>query len=385
MFKIMKVLAILMLGTACISAYAQASDDATAKLLQQSVTSLMEKNQIPGVAVELYVDGKLYENYSGYADRENKTPVINKTIFELGSISKVMTSILFAQEVDWAKMSLTDPLTKYLKDLPESFNKVSLQNLATHTSGLPFNSPNKIDTTGQLKEYLNRSSVKTQINHANKAWEYSNVGIGLLGYALESSTERKYDDLYRRHILNPLGMVNGVSIPKNLTKYFAQGYDDEGSLAVHFEPTLFPAAGGVKASALDMQRFLRAAIGLPGTPPRVFYPMRLTQSMFVKLNDGYQGLGWRIHPLESGDISKLLNVSGRDATGPYQLEEVYERAYFNGDMLIDKTGTTQGFRAYIAVIPSKKSGIIILANKNVPDSAIVKTARQILFKVTRLS
>lgn len=390
MIKAIKLISTLALTLISINVYAEAVSappaapvsDSTDKLLQQSIASLVEKNKIPGVAVELYVDGKLYEHYTGYADKETKEPIIRKTIFELGSISKVMTSVLFAQEIDWAKMSLNDPVSKYVKGLPETFNKVRLQDLATHTSGLPFNPPGEIGTQDELKEYLSKWSPDAE---PGEQWIYSNIGTGVLGYALESSTERGYDDLYRRHILNPLKMVNGVVIPKALTKYYAQGYDANGNPAEHFNPTLFPAAAGVKASAADMQKFLSAAIGLPGTPPRVFYPIRMTESVYVKMNGDYQGLAWQIHRIEGNDIRDLLNVSDKIDMGPIDVQEIYARPVYNGDALIDKTGATKGFRSYIAVIPNKKSGIVILANKNIPNSAIVKTAREILFKVTKLS
>src|SRR5579885_26881 len=135
MIKSVKCISAMVLSVLSISAFAESQFDPQAAFVRQTVTSFMDKYNVPGVAVELYVDGKPYEYYYGYADRANKTPVSNRTIFELGSISKVMTSILLAQEVDWAKMSFTDPVTKYVKVLPASFNKIKLQDLATHTSG----------------------------------------------------------------------------------------------------------------------------------------------------------------------------------------------------------------------------------------------------------
>ncbi|MBX3709886.1 MAG: serine hydrolase [Gammaproteobacteria bacterium] len=380
MKKVRKVLSALVLSAISISTYAQVEADSHTAFIQKTMTVFMEKNAIPGAAVELYIDGQLYEYYYGYANREKKEPVIRKTIFEIGSISKIMTSILFAQEIDWAKMSFSDPITKYIKDLPEYFSKIKLQDLATHTSGLPFSLPKAINTKEDLRQYL---SARSPGYGPGEQWMYSNLGTGLLGYALESSTEKDFDDLYRRHILNPLKMVTGVSIPANLTKYYAQGYDKNGEVASRTELGLFPAAMGVKASAADMQRFLSAAIGLPGTPPRIFYPMRMTESVYVKFSGDFQGLAWQIHAIEKNGIARLLNLSDMHGMGPVNIQQIYPRPVYNGDALIDKLGTTQGFSSYIAVIPNKKSGIVILTNKDVPNSAIVKTARDILFKVTQ--
>lgn len=377
MNKSIKVISTVVMSLLSISVMADNVPEQSDDMVQKTITSFMSKNNIPGVAVELYSDGKLSEYYFGYANQEKKDPVSRKTIFEIGSVSKVMTSLLLAQEVDWAKMSFSDPVTKYLTNLPSSYKKIRLQDLATHTSGLPFDLPAGTTTTDEMNEFLDSYSPESD---PGDEWTYSSLGIGLLGKSLEKSTERDFDDLYRRHVLNPLKMVTGVAVPKSLEKYYAQGYDRKGEPAPRINPGLLPAAGAVKASAADMQRFLSAAIGLPGTPPRVFYPMRMTQSVYVKMGDDYQGLGWQIHKIESGDIPALLKVPDANDLGPVQVQEIYSRPPYNGDALIDKTGSTNGFRAYIAVIPNKKSGIVILTNKNVPNSAIVKTAREILFK-----
>ena len=370
--KNMKYIFSLMAFVVTFTAHAAQLDE----FVDQKLASVMDKNTIPGVAVELYVDGDLHEYFYGYANKETKDPVTKKTIFELGSLSKIMTSLLFAQEIDWAKMALTDPLGKYIKEISPSIDKIKLQDLATHTSGLPFNLPNEIIQQHELKTYLRDDHVSSP---AGSIWRYSNFGMGLLGIALENSTERSFDDLYRRHILNPLQMVVGVIVQPALEKYYAQGYDDRGEKTAHVQTLLFPGSASLKASASDMQKFLSAAIGLQGTPPRVFYPMRLTQSVFLKITeDKYQGLAWQIHPLENIGINSLSTISYENNLGSMHVNQIYEHPLYNGNALIDKTGSTNGFHAYIAVIPSKKSGIVILANKNISNNEIVKTARAIL-------
>jgi len=364
--------------------HAQSDADPISKQIQQKLSIFMQKNNIQGAAVELYVNGNLYEQYNGYADETKKDPVIRKTIFEIGSISKIMTSLLFAQEYDWAKMALDDPVTKYVKALPAAFNKISLRDLATHTSGLPFDPPGNVTTSAELKDYLNHWTPA-----ARNQWRYSNTGSSLLGMALEFSTESDYGDLYRRHILNPLQMVNGVTVPKSLTKYYAQGYDQAGKPVAHVGGGIVSSAYGIKASVADMQKFLSAAIGLPGTPPRVFYPMRLTQSMFLKKNNNeYQGLAWQLHPIRNKtDINELRNAADHpdQIKNPVMIEEIYQRPVYSDNLMMDKTGMTEGFSAYIAVIPARKSGIVVLANKHIPDSAMIKLAREMLFTVTNLT
>lgn len=356
--------------------------DPVGDLVKKTITDFMAKNKVNGVAVELYVDGVPYNYSFGYANPEKQIPVSQKTIFEIGSISKVMTGILLAQEIDYNKMALNDSVKKYVKDLPDNFKNIKLQDLATHTSGLPFNTPNNIQTKAELQKYLTTISPEYQ---PEQAWVYSNFGTGLLGYALEASTEKDFDKLYRRHILNPLGMVVGTRIPTTMSKFAAQGFDADGNPAQPYNAGLFPASGGVLASADDMQRFLSAAIGLPGTPTRVFYPIKLTQSSFVRLPDRNEGLGWQIHTINSDNISDLVNESDYSDNGPLDVDEVYARPTYDGNALIDKGGTTNGFRSYIAVVPNKKSGIVILANKGIPNSSIVNAGREILYKLGKLA
>jgi beta-lactamase class C len=365
----------LMIIWPSISCAAASVQDPYAAQVAKVIQTTMTKYHIPGVAVELVIDGKPYEYYFGVASRDTNEPVTRKTIFELGSISKVMTGLLVAQEIDWAKMSLSDPIKKYLKDLPDSFHDMKIQDLATHTAGLPLSISSEVQNKEEVMNYLN--SWKAEY-HPEEEWIYSHLGVGLLGYALEASTEKSYDKLYYRHVMLPLTMVNGVEVPPGLQKYYAQGYTQSDQTARRVNTNIFPGAYGVKASASDMQKFLRAAIGLPGTPERVLYPMRLTQSVFMRIGKDFQGLGWQIHPIINHKLSPLKKVSDRVEFGPMEISEIYQRPTYDGDALIDKTGTTNGFRAYIAVLPNRKSGIVILANKNVPNTAIVKPARELL-------
>ncbi len=350
--------------------------------MEKTIAAVMKEYQVPGVAVELYKDGVSYSYYAGYANQDRKIPVTQRTIFELGSISKVMTGLLFAQEIDMANMFLTDPANKFVPNLSKNLSDVTLQELATHTSGLPFTAPlDQTQTLDDFQHYLKGLSVAEK---PGDQWIYSNVGIGILGYALENATHKSFDELYRRHILNPLAMYPiGLTVPNAYRKFYAQGYDYAGKPVDPLPHGMLASAIAIKASSIDMQHFLSAAIGLPGTPERVFYPMRLTQTAFVKLPDRMQGLGWQIQTITAWNKSSLLNPV--QAAPSMEVEEIYDRPVYNGDTLIDKTGSTNGFRAYIAVLPNRKSGIVILANKAIPESVIVRAGRSILFQAAKIA
>lgn len=354
-----------------------------AEVVKQVISKFMEVNHVPGVAVELYVNGQPQHYYFGYAKPEKKLPVTKNTIFELGSISKVMTSLLLAQEVDAAKVRVDAPVRDYLPELSEDFDDATLKNLATHTSGVELKLPDNVKTPAELKSFLADYSYE---NVANEKWIYSNIGMGVLGKAMESATNKNLNTLYIQRILQPLHMQPiGMIVPPALKANYAQGYDKEGQPIPPMPLSVLPAGGHMKASSADMQHFLSAAIGLPGTPESILYPMRLTQSVFVELpNTVMQGLGWTVHPLDKKYINGLLAATTTMDLGPMKVLEMYKKPIYSGDMLIDKTGMTDGFRTYIAVIPNKKTGIVILANKRMEGPEIAQVGRQILFHLNHI-
>jgi len=381
MYKINKVIITGLLLILSVSSQAKQPIDPHEKIVRQEINAFMQKNAIPGVAVEMYINGEPHSYYFGYAKPTKKVPITKNTIFELGSISKIMTSLLLAQEIDAAKMQLDDSVTKFLPTLPKKFAEITLQDLATHTAGLPVNPPAFVATQASLQKYL-QTLNPTLIEDK---WIYSNIGMGLLGEALVNATHKNANQLYRQKILAQLKMQPiAFEVPSKLKRYYAQGYDKTGQAASPVHLTALASAFGIKASAEDMQHFLRAAIGLPGTPDRIFYPMRMTQSAYVVLPNQMQGLGWLIHPINSDEkIDALLDEPAMNFK-PVSIASIYDKPIFHGDVLIDKTGATDGFRSYIALIPNKKSGIVILANKQMDGNAIANTGREILFKLTNL-
>lgn len=356
--------------------YAAESND---EIIKKGITHLMEENNIPGVAVTVVQKGKATSYYFGFADDAKKIPVSKNTIFEIGSVTKVMTNFIFAQQLDAAKADLDTSITQYLPNLPADYEDITLRNLATHTSGLPLNLPEDVKTEAQMYHYF--ETTKPLFN-ADEGFQYSNVGIGLLGKALEKMTHEKMEKLYQRNIQKPLNMsVLAFTVPSKNKKLIAVGHDENGQAVPEEKMGLLPAGGDLKASAEAMSQFLLAAVGNKQDDENIMYPMRSTQSAFVALKHKKQGLGWLIHSLDPRDITPLLNSSVKANLVRQPVKEIYELPKYDGNALIDKSGTTQGFRAYIGVIPYKEAGISILANKKVLSDNFIKEVREILFKL----
>jgi beta-lactamase class C len=359
--------------------YAGSADD----VVNDVMMAYLKKHEVPGAAVMLYIDGKPHAYYYGYANRETKKPITKDTIFELGSITKVMTTLVLAQEVDFAKVKLKDPINKYIPTLPASFSDITLLNLATHTSGLPFNAPEDIKNRVEWEQYAQTWKPETK---ADEVYTYSNAGIGLIGQALETVTHESFNMLYRKKILAPLGMQQiGLTVPVKLKEFYAQGYTKQGELAPQVQDGLFPAAWAMKASAEDMSKFLSAAIGLPQTPESIFYPMRMTETTYLHVGTTEQALGWQAHDLKGDQIKLLLSGTENLGLQSHPVKGVFADNVFNGDQLIDKTGATGGFHNYIATIPSKKTGIVILTNRDISGNDTMLAGREILFKLNGLS
>ncbi len=388
--NVAKTLVILFCCLGIITASASEDiSDANAAMINQKMTAYMKQHRIPGATVEVYIDGVPHSYYYGYADQGRKTPVTANTIFEVGSITKVFTCLLLAEEINAGNMQLNNPVTEYLSNFSSAANNnlknISLQELATHTAGFQLHVPKTIKTMPPLMDYFSHWQPSAKIG---SQYQYSNIGIGLLGYSLEGLTHQSDNQLYIKNILQPLGMEPiGLNVPKQLQINYATGYDDNGQTSPINMP-LFASAGAVKASGDDMLLFLKAAIGLPGTPQVISQAMHVTQIPYVQTKEMLQGLAWEIRVINPQNVNALLSPHPLIEIGPALLAKQLSKTeqVFNGNDLIEKTGSTDGFRAYMGVSPNRKSGVVILTNRRAVNNDIIQVGRSILFNLnTRVS
>lgn len=378
---------LIFLGLFVVSLHAIAASTNVAQIVNPLIKKFMGDNQIPGVAVELYVKGVPHSYYYGYADKQRKIKVEQNTIFELGSLTKLFTSLLVAQEVNAGVMKLNNSIVQYLPHplvlAKSNLKQVTLKNLATHTASLPFDLSASITNQALISYFLHWTPSKL----IGTQWRYSNIGFGLLGYALVNATHKNYDQLYDNNILQPLGMnAIAITVPHNLQTDYAQGYGIDGRAIHRVNMGLFPAAAGMKATAHDLLLFLSAAIGLPHTPSAIAKEMQITQTPYVHTHMLLQGLGWQIWPINQDNVLALLHPSAtlETQTKLHATMLSSSQRLFDATALIDKTGATGGFRSYIAVIPADKSGIVILINRNISGAVVETVGRKILFKLNGL-
>lgn len=337
--------------------------------IEQAVTGLMREYNIPGAAVCVLDHGKTSIHTFGITNKINNHPVTEQTIFEIGSITKILTALLFVVTSNNPDQ-INEYLVKYCPELNknEYLRKITFADLLTYTSGLGFELPKDIDNKSKWYKYLLQWRPIYQIG---SKWQHSNVAIGLVGEALEYKFNASIGNLYVKHILQPLKM-------KPLHQYYlAKGYKKNNEPA-NYNPELFLASDGIRASIKDMSCILNLAAGLPNQPKKLQEAMRITQTPIFDVGDKQQGLVWRINSLNNKNLlteSKNMSFDPLDIKPIPKLQQLY-----NPNKLMDKTGATDGFRAYIGVIPETKTGIVVLFNKHIPKSITVGFGRKILLE-----
>lgn len=176
--------------------------------------------KLTGIAIGVIFDGQEFSAFSGWADVESKEPVSDSTIFEIGSISKLFTSLLLAVAVTKQEVSLDDPVQTALGEevkLPtDGESQITWRSLANHRSSLPRLPDDLIKTADMENPYVNYDQEMLYVclnrmkpvKPIGSAATYSNLGVGLLGHALGKLAGSDYRVALKDRVLIPLGMQN---------------------------------------------------------------------------------------------------------------------------------------------------------------------------------
>src|SRR5437867_10425827 len=213
---------------------------------------------------------------AGKLDNGTTAEVNGDTIFEIGSITKTFTALLLLDMVKRGEMKLDDPVAKYL---PESVTvpthngkEMTLLDLVTHTAALPRDPDNLTPTRGlpenafadytveKLYAFLSSFSLDRE---PGSKFEYSNVGMALLGHILALKTGTNYEALVVERICRPLKMNSTrITLPPELEARLARGHDQLGKPAPNWEFQVYGGAGGLRSTANDLLKYVSANLGL---------------------------------------------------------------------------------------------------------------------------
>lgn len=265
------------------------------------------------------------------------------TVFEVGSMTKVFTSLLLADAVQRGEVALTDPISKYLPanvKVPERGRAITLQDLSMHVSGLPRMPANMKpqDPENPFADYAAEPlyqflSAYQLTRDVGERYEYSNLGAGLLGHILALRAGMDYDALVKARITGPLGMMSTAAVvPASMQGRFAPGHDRMLHPTKNWDFMSLAGAGVLRSSANDILTFLAAEMGY-------------TQSALAP-------------------AMKAMLQPRRPAQGPPGLEVALAWHVFtaNGKSIVWHNGGTGGYRSFMGFDPEARTGVVVLMN-----------------------
>ena len=279
------------------------------------------------------------------------TPVDERTVYEIGSITKAFTGVVLADMALRGEVALDDPVRRYLPDSVRApgtdSQPITLRLLAAQRSGLPrlpanmapgdSSNPYADYDAARLYAFLN---AHTLTRAPGAAYEYSNLGVGLLGFALARRAGTSYEELVRRRILAPLGMRSTmIALTDAARARLARGSAD-GRPVANWDLDALAGAGALRSTALDMTTFLAAALGPVRTPLDSAFRVA-AEPQFDAGPGGVMriGLGWHV----------------RQGTGATRI--------------VWHNGGTGGYRSWAGYDPARRVGVVALTNspENIDD------------------
>lgn len=357
---------------------AQAGQAETDSKVDEAVQAVMREHGIAGMSIAVTRNGTQHFYNYGVASRQTGRRADSDTLYEIGSISKTYTATLATYAQARGRLALSDSPAKYLPELAGSdFAKLSLINLGTHTTGgFPLQVPDAVTNQAQMMAYLKAWKPE----HAAGTYRtYANASIGMLGVVAAKSLNRPFKAAMERDLFPKLGLTSTyIDVPAARMADYAQGYNKQDA-PVRVNPgVLADEAYGVKTSARDLIRFVDANMGLNLADAELRGAIAQTHVGYYQLGDMTQDLAWE-QLRYPATLDALLTANAGNYNSQSQPVTALNPPLPPQEAVwINKTGSTNGFGGYVAFVPSKKLGIVILANRNYPNEARVRLAYRIL-------
>ncbi|MDO7244697.1 ADC family extended-spectrum class C beta-lactamase [Acinetobacter pittii] len=350
-------------------------DQEIKKLVDQNFKPLLDKYDVPGMAVGVIQNNKKYEMYYGLQSVQDKKAVSSSTIFELGSVSKLFTATAGGYAKNKGKISFDDTPGKYWKELKNTpIDQVNLLQLATYTSGnLALQFPDEVQTDQQVLTFFKDWKPKNPIGEYR---QYSNPSIGLFGKVVALSMNKPFDQVLEKTIFPDLGLKHSyVNVPKTQMQNYAFGYNQENQpIRVNPGPIDAPAYG-VKSTLPDMLKFINANINPQKYPADIQRAINETHQGFYQVGTMYQALGWEEFSYPAPLQTLLDSNSEQIVMKPNKVTAISKEPSIK---MFHKTGSTNGFGTYVVFIPKENIGLVMLTNKRIPNEERIKAAYAVL-------
>jgi CubicO group peptidase (beta-lactamase class C family) len=268
-------------------------------------------------------------------------PLDGESVFEIGSITKVFTGSILADMVLKAEVSLNDPVQRYLPPgatMPTRNGiEITLGMLSEQNSGLP-RMPNNFSPADRSNPYADYGADRMYsflsgyqlARDPGESFEYSNLGVGLLGHVLALRAGSSYAEMVRNRILEPLGMTqSGVAFTPWMRDHLALGHGARGNLVSNWDFDALAGAGALRSTAIDMLKFLDAALHPERGP--IHHAIALAREERADADGMRIGLNW---------VSR----------------------HAGSDTIVWHNGGTAGYRTFAGVAPSRMIGVVVLTN-----------------------
>lgn len=345
--------------------------------VNEAIRPVMNQHGIPGMAVGVILDGKSYVFNYGRMAKEGSKPITDNTLFEVGSVSKTFTATLATYAEANGYLALTNPAGKYVPALQGSaFGDVEILHLATHTpGGFPLQVPENIKNEKQMLKYF-KEWQPAYLPGTHRT--YANPSIGMLGYITAQSMKGDFAKLVEQKLFGPMGMTHSyINVPRDRMADYAQGYTKDGKPVRMTNAVLSSEAYGVRTTATDLIQFLKANMNLVPLDEKLERAIRDTHAGYFRVGEMTQDLVWEQYDYPAELPALIEGNSQRTSRPALAVKRIIPPLPPQEDVLINKTGSTNGFGAYVAFVPQKRMGIVILANRYYPNEDRVKIVHQL--------
>ncbi len=314
--------------------------------LRWYIPKQLKKYDVPGLSIAL-VEGQTlrFAQGFGYADRERRIPATADTVYQVGSISKVITAAAVMQLVAQGKMNLDRPIQQYLPDfsMRSRWNgsvPITMRAILSHHAGLPTYYLKGFFSSQPLEELLALLKTEYLVHPPATVFQYSNLSSDLAGLSIERVTGTPFSSYVQAALLQPLNMENSsFTLNERIADKLARGYVKGRPASL--VPVRDVPAGSLLSNALDLSRFMQFIFAGGKAGGRQVLPQNDVAAMFAPqyadapLDFGqHYGLGWML----SG-----ITIPG-------------------GGLAAWHNGGTKTFLSQMLLLPEQKLGVVVLTN-----------------------
>ncbi|WP_061316576.1 serine hydrolase domain-containing protein [Clostridium botulinum] len=321
------------------------SSDENSKI-EKFVEENMDKGKIPGLSVTIVKGDKtVYQKGFGYSDIELQKSVDSESLFEIGSNSKAFTALGILDLQKNGLIKFDDEVTKYIPWLKVKYKgkevPITIEQLVHHTSGVPFNTIDKIPVSNEDNALY--ETVKTLIgieldNEPGKSFQYATINYDVLGLIIQEVTGKSYENYIEENILKPMGLSNTYPYRnENVNEHMAKGYKVSFLRPHEYDAPIYRGnkpAGYIISNGEDMAKWLKIQMG-------TLSDLKFDKNLIEESHNAND----RIAPLRDGSSY---------ASGWL----VYQK----GSREISHAGNNPNYSSFILFRPEDKIGVAILSN-----------------------